>query len=77
MQRGGEMIQWNPIGTMPRDGQPYLLFCPDEQPQYVAALWTFTPESGPYLRYVDDNLNDIAPQGPDATHWSEMPEPPQ
>ena len=70
------MSEWQPIETAPKDGTTILVndttgTCPWAAARYSA----FHEWSG--WAYDDDILQDACPNGPQPTHWFDVPEAPQ
>lgn len=61
---------WLPIETAPKDGSEVFFLVPDDKPQQVVCRWANEWGEHACWRYADDNLCEIAPEGPvSATHW--------
>lgn len=61
---------WLPIETAPKDGSEVFFLVPDDKPQQVVCRWANEWGEHACWRYADDNLCEIAPEGPvGATHW--------
>lgn len=65
--------QWLAIDSAPRDGQVILVN--DQDPPVVAAKWTEGDGYALWI-YADQILQDVAPEGPQCTHWMPLPPPP-
>jgi len=70
------MSAWRPMGTEPRDGTHFLVFCPDDDPVVAVAFW-WVDVDVQFITYADEVLQNLHPEGPEATHWLEMPELPK
>jgi hypothetical protein len=65
---------WQPIDKAPRN-EDVLVFEPKAEPSIVAARLVDN-HYGKWWEYCDEMLQDAAPEGPVATHWMPLPEPP-
>jgi len=67
---------WRPIAEAPRDGTPVLVFCPNEEPQIVAAKYVTDSEWSGWV-FVEMLLQETMPEGPEGpTHFTPIPSPP-
>lgn len=72
-----DALEWKPIKDAPRDGTQVLLFCPNEDPQVVAAKYV-TDYGWSGWVYVEMLLQETAPEGPQGpTHFIPIPSPPE
>lgn len=68
---------WQPISKAPMDGTPVLVFCPNEEPQMVAAKYVTDSEWSGWV-FVEMLLQETMPEGPEGpTHFMPLPTPPE
>lgn len=69
-EKPGEMIDWQPIESAPKDGDPFLAYwCGN----IVSAYWNLY--QGNWQEWPDGDFEDI--HGEELTHWMPLPEPPR
>jgi len=69
------MSEWQPIDTAPKDGTHFLVWEPDAAPN-IAVAYYVSLEGMTFFAYADDVLSDAMPDGPEATHWQPLLQPP-
>jgi len=75
-RKAADALEWKPIKYAPRDGTPVLVFCPNEEPQIVAAKYVTDSEWSGWV-FVEMLLQETMPEGPEGpTHFTPIPSPP-
>ena len=74
IERLRSLVTWRPIETAPLETD-VLVFSPTDHPQVLAARQVNT-EHGTWWEFCDEALCDMAPEGPQPTHWLPLPPPP-
>lgn len=67
---------WQKIESAPKDGTEIMVWEPGAVPNIAVAQW-LTADDFCGLIYTDEMLADVVPDGPRATHWQPLPQPPE